>query len=70
VRQALGLHQSHLASRSGYSQATISRIEQNQLRDPVVLIDLADALLIPRGIFGCLPALGGYLTACSAQANR
>jgi DNA-binding XRE family transcriptional regulator len=52
VRQALGLHQSHVASRSGYSQATISRIEQNRLRDPVVLMDLADALSIPRGIFG------------------
>jgi transcriptional regulator with XRE-family HTH domain len=62
VRQALGLHQSHLASRSGYSQATISRIEQNQLRDPVVLIDLADALLIPRGIFGGRPDNDG-LTA-------
>jgi transcriptional regulator with XRE-family HTH domain len=62
VRQALGLHQSPLASRSGYSQATISRIEQNQLRDPVVLIDLADALLIPRGIFGGRPDNDG-LTA-------
>jgi transcriptional regulator with XRE-family HTH domain len=55
VRQALGLHQSHVATRSGYSQATISRIEQNHLRDPVVLMDLADALSIPRGIFGGRP---------------
>lgn len=55
VRQALGLHQSHLASRSGYSQPTISRVEQNKLHDPVVLMDLADALEIPRGIFGGSP---------------
>lgn len=59
VRQALGLHQSHVASRSGYSQATVSRVEQNQLRDPVVLQDLADALSIPRGIFDGRPDSDG-----------
>lgn len=52
VRRALGLHQSHLAARSGYSQPTISRVERNEVHDPVVLMDLADALAIPRGIFG------------------
>lgn len=55
VRQALGLHQSQLAIRSGYSQPTISRVEQNKLHDPIVLMDLADALEIPRGILGGSP---------------
>lgn len=55
VRQALGLHQSHLARRSGYSQPTVSRVEQNKVHDPVVLMDLADALGIPRAIFGGSP---------------
>lgn len=37
----------------------MSRIEQNQLRDPMVLMDLADTLSIPRGIFGGRPEHDG-----------
>lgn len=65
VRQALGLHQSHLATRSGYSQPTISRVEQNKLHAMVVLMDLADALEIPRGIFGGSPDNHGLGSASS-----
>jgi transcriptional regulator with XRE-family HTH domain len=57
VRQGLGLHQIHLATRAGYSQSTISRIEQNQLVNVMVLRDVCEALDIPLGtIFGNMPS--------------
>ena len=52
VRQELNLRQADLAARSGYSQATVSRVEQGQVRDTTVIGDLADALQIPCNAFG------------------
>lgn len=51
VRCGLGLRQADLAARSGYSQATISRLETGRLRDRVVASDVADALEIPADVF-------------------
>ena len=51
VRRGLGLRQVDLAARSGYSQATISRLETGRLRDRVVASDVAEALEIPDDVF-------------------
>ncbi|MBV9143751.1 MAG: helix-turn-helix transcriptional regulator [Pseudonocardiales bacterium] len=54
-RDALGWTQQDLADRSGYSQATISRIERGitrATRDTVVLTDIANALGVPPEILG------------------
>jgi transcriptional regulator with XRE-family HTH domain len=58
VRRALGLRQSELAARSGYSQATVSRAEHGRIRDATVIQDLADTLQIPASVFGGHAALG------------
>ena len=55
TRQALGWNQHDLASRSGYSQPTISRIERGvsrAARDTAVLTDLAEALGVPPAALG------------------
>lgn len=52
VRRKSGLHQSEVARRSGYSQPTISRAENGQITDPVVLADIADVLAIPHEALG------------------
>ncbi len=55
LRQALGWNQHDLASRSGYSQPTISRIERGvsrAARDTAVLTDLAEALGVPPAALG------------------
>lgn len=55
LRQALGWTQQDLADRSGYSQATISRLERGvsrAARDTAVLIDLANALGAPPAVLG------------------
>ncbi|MGH4023859.1 MAG: helix-turn-helix domain-containing protein [Pseudonocardiaceae bacterium] len=55
VRRALGWTQQDLAGRSGWSQSTISRIEEGKTRaahDTQVLTDLAQALGIPLAVFG------------------
>lgn len=55
VRQAHGWKQQELADRSGYSQATISRLERGvsrAARDTAVLADLADALGGPPALLG------------------
>ncbi len=55
LRQALGWSQQDLADRSGYSQATISRVERGvsrAARDTTVLIDLANALGAPPAVLG------------------
>ncbi|MBV9139922.1 MAG: helix-turn-helix domain-containing protein [Pseudonocardiales bacterium] len=54
-RDALGWTQQDLADRSGYSQATISRIERGitrAVRDTVVLTDIAVALGVPPTVLG------------------
>ncbi|MGH3550132.1 MAG: helix-turn-helix domain-containing protein [Pseudonocardiaceae bacterium] len=55
VRQAHGWSQQDLADRSGYSQATISRLERGvsrATRDTAVLTDLANALGVPSAVLG------------------
>ncbi|MGB8231240.1 MAG: helix-turn-helix transcriptional regulator [Pseudonocardiaceae bacterium] len=55
IRQAHGWSQQDLADRSGYSQATISRLERavsRVTRDTVVLTDLAGALRVPCAALG------------------
>lgn len=55
IRQAHGWNQQELADRSGYSQATISRLERGvsrAARDTAVLTDLADALGVPSSVLG------------------
>lgn len=55
IRQAVGWTQHELANRSGYSQATISRLERGASRaerDTAVLTDLADALGVPPAALG------------------
>jgi transcriptional regulator with XRE-family HTH domain len=55
MRQALGWSQQDLADRSGYSQATISRLERGvsrAARDTVILTDLAQALGVPPAVLG------------------
>ncbi|MGH3772680.1 MAG: helix-turn-helix domain-containing protein [Pseudonocardiaceae bacterium] len=55
VRVARRWTQQELADRSGYSQATISRIERGQTRaarDTDVLADLAQVLDVPPAVFG------------------
>lgn len=55
IRHAHGWNQQELADRSGYSQATISRLERGvsrAARDTTVLIDLADALGVPSSVLG------------------
>lgn len=50
IRRAIGWTQHDLADRSGYSQATISRLERGAsraARDTAVLTDIADALGVP-----------------------
>ena len=68
IRQAVGWSQQDLANRSGYSQATISRLEREAsraARDTAVLIDLAEALGVPPAALGVVsgpghrPILGG-----------
>ncbi|MGB6162696.1 MAG: helix-turn-helix transcriptional regulator [Pseudonocardiaceae bacterium] len=53
IRQAHGWTQQNLADRSGYSQATISRMERGvsrAARDTAVLTDLADVLRVPPAV--------------------
>jgi transcriptional regulator with XRE-family HTH domain len=55
MRQALGWSQQELAHRSGYSQATISRLERGvsrAARDTVILTDIAQALGVPAAVLG------------------
>jgi transcriptional regulator with XRE-family HTH domain len=55
MRQALGWTQQDLADRSGYSQATLSRLERGISRaaqDTVILTDIANALGIPPAVLG------------------
>ncbi|MGH3766890.1 MAG: helix-turn-helix domain-containing protein [Pseudonocardiaceae bacterium] len=55
IRQARGWSQQDLADRSGYSQATISRLERGvsrATRDAAVLTDLAGALGVPSTVLG------------------
>jgi transcriptional regulator with XRE-family HTH domain len=55
IRQAHGWSQQDLADRSGYSQATISRLERGisrATRDTAVLTDLAGALAVPCAVLG------------------
>lgn len=55
IRRAIGWTQHDLADRSGYSQATISRLERGAsraARDTAVLTDLADALGVPPAALG------------------
>jgi transcriptional regulator with XRE-family HTH domain len=55
IRQAHGWSQKDLADRSGYSQATISRLERGvsrATRDTAVLTDLAGALGVPSAVLG------------------
>ncbi|MDQ2884273.1 MAG: helix-turn-helix domain-containing protein [Actinomycetota bacterium] len=61
IRRAHGWSQQDLADRSGYSQATISRLERGvsrAARDIAVLTDLAGALGVPSAVLGlvCDPA--------------
>ncbi|MGH3772423.1 MAG: helix-turn-helix domain-containing protein [Pseudonocardiaceae bacterium] len=61
LREAHGWTQQELADRSGYSQATISRVERGVTRagrDTVVLADLADALGVPPAVLGVAGDLG------------
>lgn len=58
VRQELCLRQADVAARSGYSQATISRLEKGQIRDLTVTNDVADALGVPTDIFSGLAGAG------------
>lgn len=55
MRQAAGWNQQDLADRSGYSQATISRLERGMsraARDTVILTDIAQALGVPPAALG------------------
>lgn len=55
LRQAHGWNQQELADRSGYSQATISRVERGvsrAARDTAVRTDLADALGVSPAVLG------------------
>ncbi|MGH8574849.1 MAG: helix-turn-helix domain-containing protein, partial [Gammaproteobacteria bacterium] len=55
MRQALGWTQQDLADRSGYSQATISRLERGVSRaaqDMVILADIAKTLGAPPAVLG------------------
>ncbi|MGA9311272.1 MAG: helix-turn-helix transcriptional regulator, partial [Pseudonocardiaceae bacterium] len=55
IRQAHGWSQQDLADRSGYSQATISRLERGvsrATRDTAILTDLAGALGVPSAVLG------------------
>ncbi|MGH3809661.1 MAG: helix-turn-helix domain-containing protein [Pseudonocardiaceae bacterium] len=61
LREAHNWTQQDLADRSGYSQATISRVERGATRaarDTVVLADLAGALGVPAAALGVVSALG------------
>ena len=61
IRQAHGWTQQELAGRSGYSQATVSRVERGvsrAARDTAVLTDLADALGVPAAVLGVTSASG------------
>ncbi|MFC5141019.1 helix-turn-helix domain-containing protein [Actinomycetospora rhizophila] len=62
ARKALGWSQGELASRVGYSQATISRLERGSTRaaqDAVLLADVADALGVPPAVLGLATARAG-----------
>ncbi|MGH4001651.1 MAG: helix-turn-helix domain-containing protein, partial [Pseudonocardiaceae bacterium] len=66
LRQARGWTQQQLADRSGYSQATISRLERQAsraARDTVVLIDIAGALGVSPAVLGVagIPGQGHIL---------
>lgn len=55
LRKAAGWNQEDLANRSGYSQATISRLERGMsraARDTVILADVAEALGAPPAVLG------------------
>jgi transcriptional regulator with XRE-family HTH domain len=55
IRQAIGWNQQDLANRSGYSQATISRLERGvsrAARDTDILADVAEALGVPPAALG------------------
>ncbi|MGH3669514.1 MAG: helix-turn-helix domain-containing protein, partial [Pseudonocardiaceae bacterium] len=57
IRQARSWSQQDLADRSGYSQATISRLERGvsrATRDTTILTDLASALGVPPAVLGLL----------------
>ncbi len=57
IRQAHGWSQQDLADRSGYSQATISRLERGvsrAMRDTAILTDLANALGVSFAVLGLL----------------
>lgn len=55
LRKAAGWTQHELADRSGYSQATVSRLERGAsraARDTVILADIAQALGVPPAVLG------------------
>lgn len=52
ARRSLGLSQAEVAARTGYSQPTISRAEKGEIKDPLVLADLAAALHVPSAALG------------------
>ncbi|MQA78549.1 MAG: helix-turn-helix domain-containing protein [Streptosporangiales bacterium] len=52
VRKALLLDQVDVASRTGYSQSTISRVESGKITDGPVLADVGEALGIPPAALG------------------
>lgn len=58
VRQELRLRQADVAARSGYSQATISRLEKGQIRDLTVTNDVAEALGVPMDVFSGVAGQG------------
>ncbi|MGH3722464.1 MAG: helix-turn-helix domain-containing protein [Pseudonocardiaceae bacterium] len=59
LREAHNWTQQELADRSGYSQATTSRVERGvsrAARDTTVLTDLAGALGVPPAVLGVVSA--------------
>lgn len=61
ARRALGWSQQELATRSGYSQPTISRLERGRTRatrDTAILVDLAQTLGLPAPALGVAAVFG------------
>lgn len=73
ARMALGWSQGQLASRVGYSQATISRLERGSTRaaqDAVLLADVADALGVPPPVLGVAAGRGGLSGTTVDEVRR
>lgn len=63
LRKAVGWNQEDLANRSGYSQATISRLERGMsraARDTVILADVAEALGASPAVLGVVDHPGQH----------